>query len=65
MTTLEQQLREIEAGTCSRCGGVLTGSYCGSATGLCEDCEVENWLRWKVRGKNLSRPYLTIQYKTK
>ncbi len=60
---LERRLREIEAQTCSVCGGTITGSYIGS--GKCENCTVDGCVRWKASGKNLSRPHLVIADTTK
>jgi hypothetical protein len=56
--SLTELLREVALANpvCGRCGERIAGSY----TGLCEDCTVAEWVRWRSRGKNVSRPHLAI-----
>ena len=47
---------------CARCGKPITESYLGG--NLCEDCTVQDYVRWKCSVKNVARAYLAVTDKT-
>ncbi len=65
-TSLDEALRQVERDNpvCARCGAKITGSYAGAGD-LCEDCSVNNWVRFKCRGRavQVSRQFLTVSEK--